>query len=206
MAARRAEHGIPQASAARHALARLGRTWILHGRSASSRGRRGIRNRSGESPPFPGPRPDTPPTRSADLRSLRPTFVSGLHPRRTGRATPSGLPDAGDDPRPTALQADGFPYVCKLCANESPGDEPGGSRPSAPSPLISSGPVGPGAMRHPGPPSGRWWTLGTGRPGRPPRQRHPRPVHSLQFAPCQICESLQFDGLRARISIRVEHN
>ena len=111
LAAGRAEDGIPQSAAARHALARLGDREFFMARPPFSRGRRGPRGEG-------RPRGRGPTAAVADPdRRLR--HLVRLHPRRTGRDPPCCLPDAGDDPKTLSSQwprrtgADGHPAVSR---------------------------------------------------------------------------------------------
>jgi hypothetical protein len=128
MAAGRAEDGVPQATAAQHALARFGRTWVLHGRSAlvtrparhpwprnrpRSRGRGPIGRRC--DPPTADPSP-------LDLRSSSPSAADWsrfavLPPGRRGRPqkSPRSTASATRSRRPPGRSSP-ISFVCKSYA------------------------------------------------------------------------------------------
>ena len=105
MAADRAEDRIPQATAAGYALARFGRSWVLHERSAFlTRPARPARARGRV--PSRGRGPTRRRCISPTADSFPVTFVPCSDPRRTGRVTPCCLPNAGDEPE--ILKFDGL--------------------------------------------------------------------------------------------------
>ena len=128
VAADRAEDGIPQATAARHALARLGRSWVLHDRSALLM--RPAGHPRGEIAPRLGAaarrRPASP---TAD--SFRSTFVpcpdptadwprDAVLPGRRGLARESLKLRWSRRPEPDGLQADEIRCPCKPYASRMP--------------------------------------------------------------------------------------
>jgi hypothetical protein len=168
MAARRAEDGIPQATSAHHALAGLGRAWVLHVRSALLT--RPARHPRSRNRPISGPPCDSRPT----IPLARPSSSSpcaadwsryAVLPPDAGTTRESLIPTASATrgPRPSGRWfAIHMQAVCQ--------ERPGGDARAAWHPLILEGTAAAGqSVDQPGPGplvSWRWQTPSNGSSSR----------------------------------------